>query len=425
MRRIPKFFFFLVLGVIFGLCLAMPSAAGFSGAGSGTARNPFIITTPAQLNEVRNFIFMDARLSGGGGTPLVHFRLGNDIDLEAYLAPGGAGYAKWGAAGWKPMGEFFYRSGISEIGLGIDRSRLFTVSFDGAGYTIRGLWINRTDMFSVGLFRMSSGVIKNLGVEIADNSIGVRGRSAVGGLVGEQRGGSITNSYVTGDVYGSGDAIASGVGGLVGRMLTGNIINSYATGDVIGASGVGGLVGRMMMGRITNSYATGNVIGTDSVGGLVGAFNVDGFGSITNSYATGDVTGSRTHVGGLVGWAPGWGRAGGSITNSFATGNVAGYDRVGHVMGDRKASDGNPLPRLLNNFRYDGATLTAAGNIVTGQDDDPNGIHGGTVTANQLMTKATYTAAGWEFAPNGPWHWDDRGFPKLNIGEEVFPFRFR
>ena len=402
MRKIPKIFFSLVLAVIFGLCLAMPGAAAFSGAGSGTEADPFIITTPAQLNEVRNFL--------GPENADVHFRLGNNIDLYAYLAPGGAGYAKWGDEGWKPIGEIFFRGKRT-----IDKSRLFTASFDGAGYTILGLWINRTDMFSVGLFGVSSGVIKNLGVEIADNSIGIRGRDSVGGLVGVQRGGSIASSYATGDVIG-----ISGVGGLVGRMTMSSITSSYATGDVIGASGVGGLVGRMLAGSIINSYATGDVIGNSGgVGGLVGAMLA---GSITNSYATGDVIG-HSSVGGLVGSSE-FGVYG-SITNSYATGNVAGHGRVGHVMGDRAAWRENPLPKLENNFRYDGATLTAAGNIVTGQDDDPNGIHGGTVTAKQLMTKATFTAAGWEFAPNGPWYWDDRGFPKLNIGEEVFPFRFR
>ena len=414
MRKIPQIFFSLVLAVIFGLCLAMPGAAAFSGIGSGTEASPYIITTPAQLNEVRNFL--------GPENAGVHFRLGNDIDLYAYLAPGGAGYAKWGAEGWEPIGNY---------------DNPFPGNFDGNGHKITGLWIDRRTAHNIGLFGVTNAAIKNLGLEIA--TAGVRGYSSIGGLSGRQlNGSSITNSYTTGNVSG-GDV----VGGLVGVQFFGsNITNSYATGNVSGGSDVGGLVGTQVVSNITSSYATGNVSGYRQVGGLVGVQlfgsnitnsyatgNVSGYrqvgglvgmqvddSSITNSYATGNVSGNR-QVGGLVGAQ----FYDGNITNSYATGNLSGSGQVGGLVGWQRDNSS-----ITNSFRYQFATVND--DILIPADDPasvPHGRHGSIITASELMTQETYIAAGWEFAPSGPWHWDDRGFPKLNIGEEVFPFRFR
>ena len=58
-------------------------------------------------------------------------------------------------------------------------------------------------------------------------------------------------------------------------------------GSVGGSKYVGGLVGFNNGGTISNSYATGGVSGESNVGGLVGYST----GAVTNSYATGSVTG--------------------------------------------------------------------------------------------------------------------------------------
>ncbi|MDO8654113.1 MAG: YDG domain-containing protein [Undibacterium sp.] len=113
----------------------------------------------------------------------------------------------------------------------------------------------------------------------------------VGGLVGDGQS-TIDRSYATGTVSG-----AAVVGGLVGGGGV-NITNSYSTAQVAGSDYVGGLVGAHEGGTISNSYATGAVTGTgNNVGGLVGYGR---YGSVSNSYASGAVTGNG---GGLVGAA--------------------------------------------------------------------------------------------------------------------------
>ena len=69
-------------------------------APDGTADNPFIIKTPADLNNVRNNLF-------------AHYKLGNDIDLN--IAPYNTGM------GWEPIAA---------------SPSAFFGSFDGAGYKI-------------------------------------------------------------------------------------------------------------------------------------------------------------------------------------------------------------------------------------------------------------------------------------------------
>ena len=66
-----------------------------------------------------------------------------------------------------------------------------------------------------------------------------------------------------------------------------NIAGRPSSGYTIGSLYLGGLVGCNNEGSITNCYSSGTVTGDWHVGGLVAANG----GSVTNCYATGAVTG--------------------------------------------------------------------------------------------------------------------------------------
>ncbi|HOZ35728.1 MAG TPA: GLUG motif-containing protein [archaeon] len=161
---------------------------------------------------------------------------------------------------------------------------------------------------------MDSGEITNC--YTTGNIYELSGGGRIGGIVGGNWGGYITNSYSETNIYaGSGDFY---YGGLIGNN-NGDVENCYATGFVSGRSYVGGLIGANFGGSITNSYATGdvNVLNTyaDAGGGFIG----DNEGTISNSYSFGDVTrvtGSNTTFGGFTGYN------GGTITKSYSTGRV-------------------------------------------------------------------------------------------------------
>ena len=307
-----------------------------------------------------------------------HYVLMNDLDSAS---PGYTELASPTAnqgRGWQP------------IGTSDDR---FTGSFDGQGYEIRDLFIDRPDESMVGLFGAvdEGGVIQNVGVVNAT----VTGEWAVGGLLGGNWG-AVSNSYSTGSV--SGDDCVGGlvggdaggvsnsystasvtghwdVGGLVGcNDPRGTVSNSYSTGSVSGEWAVGGLLGGNWGGAVSNSYSTGSVSGDDYVGGLVG----DNQGIVSNSYSIGSVTG-EWYVGGLVGDNDSLG----IVSNSYASGSVTGYSFVGGLVGSNWGT-------VSNSFW----------NIDTSGVNESDGGTGKTTAAMQDI--ATFTNTATEGLDN-PW----------------------
>jgi hypothetical protein len=205
--------------------------------------------------------------------------------------------------GWEPVGTWRHP---------------FTGSFDGQGYEIEDLFVNRPDKDYVGLFGYvdKGGIIKEIGVTNAT----VSGKDSVGGLVGRSEGGSVSKSYCTGNVTGE-----DNVGGLVGWNEGGDVSSSNSTSSVTGEDNVGGLVGWNDGGDVSSSNSTSSVTGEDNVGGLVG-WNEGG--NVSNSYSTGSVIGG-SRVGGLVGCTD----EESSVSNSYSIGNVTGEDGVGGLVG--------------------------------------------------------------------------------------------
>jgi len=142
-----------------------------------------------------------------------------------------------------------------------------------------------------------------------------RSRTDLGGLVGLNLSGALSNVFASGAVTTS--MSGANAGGLVGVLGAGSITGAFATGAVTAngtSSNAGGLVGRNA-GAITQTFATGPVTGGDNsaVGGLA-AFNS---GAILQSFALGATTGgTNSHVAGLVA------QNSGSIDQTYAVGRV-------------------------------------------------------------------------------------------------------
>ena len=166
------------------------------GAGSGIESDPY------QIRTVYEWLFLTCHPELWGK----YFILMNDLD--------------------------FRKGAISPIGS--NWKVFFAGVFDGNSHIVRNVVINMPSGVHVGLFGFSSGQIRKLGVE----SVGIIGGDfVVGGLVGYNNDGVISNCYITGAVNGRSD-----VGGLVG-INGGTIANCYATSTVSGNWYVGGLAG--------------------------------------------------------------------------------------------------------------------------------------------------------------------------------------
>ncbi|MFN8015459.1 MAG: GLUG motif-containing protein [Acidimicrobiia bacterium] len=200
----------------------------------------------------------------------------------------------------------------------------FTGTFNGKGNSITNFEITTSDpTLGIGLFGASDGTIKNL--NIVDAIINAPNGESVGLAVGSNSSnGIIENVNVSGTVTGR-----DGIGGLVGNSF-GTVTNSSADVDVTANFYGGGLVGGQDGGTISDSYATGDVIdnGLGDSGGFVGYSN----GTITSSYSSGNVTGTSgasSYIGGFAGTITG------TVTNSFASGNASSiYDYVGGFVGE-------------------------------------------------------------------------------------------
>jgi TonB family protein len=137
-------------------------------------------------------------------------RLAKNIDLSEY-------------DNWVPIGSFDGDEDDYDEG----DFNLFSGTFDGGGFVISNLTINRPNASLVqGLFGgIENATIKNLGLE----NVNIRGDNAIGALVaGVTNNSSIINCYSTGTIKGN-----ENVGGLVG-VVSGNsfVVDSYSAASV-------------------------------------------------------------------------------------------------------------------------------------------------------------------------------------------------
>jgi hypothetical protein len=236
--------------------------------------------------------------------------------------------------------------GFSPIG---DETVSFLGEYDGRGFSINNLFINREDLKGVGLFGSlgPGSVVKNLKLfepdvtggiataiisgynegridQIETIQIKVQGVSTLtGGITGFNLG-EISDVRVTGDISGR-----SNIGGVSGRSVRGRIEFARLDLDIFGTNRIGGVVGVSIDDIIRDSRAEGRIVVNpdrtgDEVGGLAGTLG----GSIEGSFADVEISAAESEwVGGLVGSSYG------EISTSYAAGRVEGGSGVGGLVG--------------------------------------------------------------------------------------------
>jgi len=252
----------LLVGIL--LVLLPVFAQAFTGTGSGTEEDPYIITNVYELQEMNEDL--DA-----------WYELSNDINASETV--------NWNEGeGFVPIADVREDSILYHS---------FNGHFDGKGYIITGLSITNIVSY-IGLFGCAGpeSEIKNLGLRNAN----IIGQDVsiyfVGILVGYNQG-TITNCYSKGSVTGYGHT-----GGLIGSN-DGLVTKCYSTASV---DGLGGLIGSNY-GVVTNCYSTGSVFSSWFAvhAGFIGYNHWNGV--VTNCYSTGSVDGDwmRGYGGGFIG----------------------------------------------------------------------------------------------------------------------------
>src|SRR5574344_1389089 len=291
-----------------GTRTTLRTSGGVTITGEGTSTSPYHIFTAGQLRRASE------RMNSGTSSYLsARYILESDIDLNPgiTIAQDGKCTDSSGAAA----------SPCEWTAAGSETAR-FTGVFDGNGHTVRGVYIDKPGSDYQGLFGVigSGGEIKDLTVKESF----IRGGKNVGGVCGQNDGGTITNCTGSGSV--SGSSLVGGGCGLNG----GTVANCTGSGAVTSTgSYVGGVCGLNDGGTITNCAGRGAVTSTGAyVGGVCGRNGRNHDATITNCISSGAVSGSN-YVGGVCG-----DNDGGTITNCYYdstvyTGSGIGSGRVG------------------------------------------------------------------------------------------------
>lgn len=367
-------------------------AEGFAG-GSGTAEDPYLISSGAEL------AYLAEQVNAGEGYDGCFFEMTQDICLNDT-----EGWEDWSAENapanmWIPVGG---TSVYNEAGFPIPCQ--FCGSFNGNGYTVSGAYFytNRdlhthpvggvfgrvrgevtdlnvrdskfidedsgTPLGAVVAYAMS-GTVRNctsnsivIGTDTASGIVGVlaydggrvencintgsvSGWLHVGGIVGNGNG-LIENCRNEGSIgqIAEQDGIPWAYGGIAGYFAFGTIRNCTNTGSVsANASGIGGIVGTSDDGAgelltIECCCNEGSISGGGAVGGIIG-WDGDSYTNIENCYNRGAISGEM-NIGGLVGTCYAYGTC--AYVNCYNAGAVSGTENVHPFIGRNVYEDHQP-----------------------------------------------------------------------------------
>ena len=341
--------------------------------GLGTKESPYEISTADQLKLFRDIV------NGANGqtqNTAACAVLTNDIVLNDGTFDENGNYTT-GASGkaaeeWTPIGKY------TDDG---NNNTPYTGTFDGGGHTIKGLYVNLSDV-AVGLFGcLEDAAVRNLTVDGY-----VQGRHTVGGIAGKARAYGAASSTVENcrnnchvvSEYGTGSGSFLYVGGIVGSAADTTIADCVNT-EVVEAKGsnnyssvAAGIVGSLYENvTVKNCYNTGeiNVTGdklrVGTAGGIAGS-DIYGGNTVSDCYNLGAVTVSYTgnrsdytaRVGGIMGDLY---YSNTTVSNCYSVGTLksmtgTGTSYIGGVVGS--SANGT----VANCYYLDSTAAKAVGN---------------------------------------------------------------
>lgn len=367
--------------------------------GNGTKTNPYIISDATELRKLADdveegktyrdeYFKMTADIVINRSIPLSMGKISGDVSkLEQ----------------WKPIGK-----GLTP----------FCGTFDGNGHSISGIFIQKINKDTLGLFGYFSGSLTNL--TLKDSYI--EGGRNVGAFVGFAINTQYSKTYKPsfeqcinyGIVAGGSDEFNNRHGGIVGLIRLGKIQKCVNYGYITGFDYVGGLVGSMLGTDIKDCANYYTVEGYRIVGGICGRkayYHHDGsktYSTLVNCYNFGEIKGDRS-LGGIIGTT--------SKTNS-TSGRVINIVNYGKVVGN---AEGKYLGALIGNL-VTGASLSNGYFLETSYSVGFGNVSGTpsniqSMTSNQMQEQSFLTTLNKNAKTLGSsyslWKMGTDGFPIL------------
>ena len=284
----------LVLVMLLGL---LPTAAlAAPASGSGTEADPYLIATAQDLADFRDEV--------NKGTAKLYATLKDNIDLGVL------------DKNWEPIGT--------------SSSKPYSGTFNGAGYTIKGLKIEATTQYQ-GLFGyVKGGMIQNLTVEgnVTTSNSNAAGIVGYGYPVTMEN--CVNKATVSSTVKGNIAGVVAYAGGSTENKLISckNEANITGCGDF-----VGGVIASGSKVTMENCWNTGNIVNTKTptsmsycTGGVAGGLSSGS--SATRCFNIGKVTSTIKRTGGIVG-----GLGGSTLNSCYNTGEIVGIFGTGGIAG--------------------------------------------------------------------------------------------
>ena len=327
-------------------------------SGSGTRKDPYIITTGEEL------AYLAATVNGGDSCSGEYFELGADIDL--------------GGAEWTPIG---YGYDVNDAGI---YENVFGGSFDGCGHVINNLTITSATVFSdahygtyrsVGLFGAVCGDgsgdagVKNLGLTVSiklDASDDVKA-TFVGCIAGFMNKAAVSGCFVSGNIVVRSAGVLY-VGGLYGAVCDTNLYNLTTCcgfeGDINAASEdlayVGGISGYAVYMKAEECYIGADISCASDRAFVSGLFCDDGAKSRTDKAVfAGKIDAGENATADLAVCGAGAGR----IVNVYVSGEV--------FLGGVFAADGSGSAASVSAAEAENIVLKWNGWTVTGDGPRP------------------------------------------------------
>lgn len=259
--------------------------------------------------------------------------------------------------------------------IGIDYKHFYQGEFNGNGYTISGLNINRTSGDYVGLFGyFLNGTISNLCVT---GNVTAEASMYVGGIAGRNST-TINNCLFIGNVKGK-----AYVGGIAGQNF-GSITACFSSGSVAAKQQYGGIAGGNNKGTITQCYSSATVTSGYDAGGIVG--ETLSTGSVSSCYATGTVS-ATNNAGGIAGTN----NSNATIKNCLALGSEVARASISDTTFGRVI--GKNYGAITNCAAWEGMTLPDNVTVT----DNGDGKDGAPLTTADCKKKTTYTSRDFDF----------------------------
>lgn len=295
--------------------------------------NVIIISNASDLNKIRQY-------------PNGYFKLSANIDMSEYTA----------GEGWLPIPDF---DGV----------------FDGRGYTISNLNINRPTQLNIGLFGnvKSNAKISN----VTFDNVSIVGGENTGALAGYCSG-TINNVHIlSGNVTG----YRRSTGAIAGAYGISKMSNCTVQANVDGDSEVGGVIGTLYSGVISRVSFNGKVTGTSDAGGFSGLVRVSSGATEINECMTYSSVNGKSNLGGFIGEIEMTTDNSIHIKNSYAVGSIeTGEENIGGMIGYIYAAQGTPT--IIFDYLYDNVNVVVKG-------ETSGGFIGNSAVSNSTIKSTT------------------------------------